>query len=85
MNSEWFKDCKTVELRSERIKLVKAHQPLLDVIRKMLERRLEELEAERCKKLDYICASWPYSQADLNGSIRETKFFISLLDQEEVK
>lgn len=85
MNVEWFKDCPTVELRAERIELIKAHAPVLEVIKLVMERRLAEMEAERCKRVDYLSAGWPYLQADLNGAIRTTKFMIALLDQGEIK
>lgn len=83
MNSEWFKDCKGVEQRQERMDMVKSHRQVLDLLTKMMERKLSELEAERHSKVDYESAGWAYAQADLNGSIRTVKHFINLLDQEE--
>lgn len=83
MNSEWFKDCKGVEERQERMDMVKSHRQLLDLLAKMMQRKLDELTTEHCKKVDYESAAWPYAQADLNGAIRTVKFFITLLDQEE--
>ena len=84
MHTRWFQDCKTVEERSERIKLVRSSPELVKVINNMLKRHLADLERTKVSPLDYGEAAWAYKQADLNGCIRIVSEYLQILDQEEI-
>lgn len=49
-------------------------------IRELLQERLDFLERKENTDRAYENPSWPYYQADINGSKREVKYLLSLLD-----
>jgi hypothetical protein len=79
MKVEWWKyDC-TQEERDERKALVRSAKPTLDVLRKMLEKRLEDIHSRRLSNSLYDSPNWPYMQADLLGSERVLTELVELL------
>ena len=83
MKLDWTKDVSgDPDAISARRELVNNSSLVLGELRKVLERKLREVEATRQAKPDYAQTSWAYLQADLNGEIRGIKYVLSLLDLE---
>lgn len=83
MNTLWFRDCKTDEQKAERKKLVGSAAPTLKVLKDIVQKLLDEADANELKKSNYESPSWPYMQADLLGTKRAYSQILTLLDQEE--
>lgn len=80
MNSDWFRGVKD---REERKKLVISSRPILDVLKNILECRLEDLQRTRRDPKHFESPSWAMLQADFNARERELEYLLTLLDQEE--
>ena len=63
--------------------MVQNASPVLNVLKKILEKQLDDLVASGERKDLYENPSWVYRQADNIGAIRTLKTVLSLLDQEE--
>lgn len=88
MRSDWFKGCKDDAAKDERRELVKTATPTLNVLRNILQDKLEEAQATQVGEGLYSSPSWPYVQADKNAQIRVYKDLIKLVevsDKEEKK
>lgn len=83
MKVEWFAGLPK-EKHEERKALVKGASPTLKVLKNILEKRLVDLADKQVNPAHYDSPAWAYMQADLNGSMRELKRVIELLDQEEM-
>lgn len=85
MKLDWLKDVSNlgIEAVEERKIMVRSCQPTLNVLKNILEKKLDEIEASRTRKLDYDSPNWAVKQADYIGSIRVIKDVLTLLDQEE--
>lgn len=73
---QWYADIDQDE-RDARRHLVMSSKETLDVLRGILVRRLEEVNAARRSTKQYEEPNWPYVQADLVGAERE---LVSLLE-----
>lgn len=82
MKADWFHGVPK-EKHDERRALVKSASPTLKLLKAILEKRLAELDTKRTNPVHYDSPAWAYMQADINGSMREIKQVIELLDQEE--
>ena len=85
MNTDWLKDCKSEEDKKARKDMIRTAAPTLKVLRRIIERKLEEESADHLKKVKYDSPSWAYIQADSIGCMRTLNYVLSLLDQEEIK
>jgi hypothetical protein len=85
MKLDWVKDVSNqgVEAVNERKALVRSCQAALDVLKNILEKKIEEIDSGRTRKADYDSPNWALKQADYIGSIRAIKDVLTLLDQEE--
>lgn len=79
MQTEWFRNLEG-STKDERRELIKAHAPILDVLKSILEVRLSDTLTKQKDKQAYGSPSWPYEQADSNGEQRALKFVLSMLD-----
>lgn len=80
MNSDWYKSAKDKE---ERKKLVKSSKLILDVLKEIVEMRLDDLHKSRRDFKHFESPSWAMLQADFNARERELEYLLTLLDQEE--
>lgn len=81
MNSDWYKSAKDKE---ERKQLVKTSRLILDVLKEIVETRLDDLQRSRRDMKNYESPSWAMLQADYNARERELEYLLTLLDQEEI-
>lgn len=65
--------------KQEIISTIKASTTLLDALNKVLNSRLQQLEASEGKLSDYDSAAWPYKQANRNGRRTAYQELITLL------
>ena len=76
---EWFKyDCKQ-EDRDERRQLVLSAKPTLEILRKIIQERLNGKHDERRSRKNYDSPNWALIQADLLGAERELEELLDLL------
>ena len=68
MNKQWFKDCQGDEEVDNRRKMVQNASPALNVLKKILEKQLDDLVASGERKDLYENPSWVYRQADNIGA-----------------
>lgn len=80
-----MRGCQTEAEKLERKEMVKSARPTLKVLRNVLEKRMQDLEANAQKSEHYEKASWAYYQADHLGAMRAYNYVLSLLDQEETE
>lgn len=80
MLTEWFRGLKTPQEKDERRELVKAHAPVLEVLKEILEKQLADKLKVQQSKTAYGSPAWPYEQADSNGEQRALTSVVQLLD-----
>lgn len=80
MNSDWYKGAKDKE---ERKRLVNTSKQILDVLKEIVETRLDDLQRTRRDPKHFESPSWAMLQADFNARERELEYLLTLLDQEE--
>lgn len=80
LSVDWTKHLPTEKDKKEFEDLLRRSTVLSRRIKEMLVHRLESLESKELSAKAYETASWPYQQADINGSRRELKYLISLFD-----
>jgi len=80
LSLDWTKHLTSEKDKEEFEDLLKRSSVLTRRIKEMLSSRLESLESKELSAKVYENASWPYLQADFNGSRRELKYLISLFD-----
>lgn len=85
MKLDWLKDVSNqgIDAVEERKVMVRSCQPTLNVLKNILEKKIEEIEHSQKRKADYDCPNWALKQADYIGSMRVLKDILTLLDQEE--
>ncbi len=84
MLNDWYKDvAKDEKLRDERKQLVLLSRPLLEVLSKIMDRRIEELTQKQTELKEYDSPSWAMKQADYIGSMRTLNEVKNLLTIEK--
>ena len=79
MKVEWYKyDCPQ-EKREERAELVRSAGPTLEILRKIIQGRIDDKNLRRRSAKLYESPNWPYMQADLLGAERELEEILDLL------
>jgi hypothetical protein len=80
MNSRLTKHLKTKEQREEFEKRILGCQDVLEVISNLLEGDLRKIDKDSLNKEHYFMPSWAEYQADRNGSKRQLKKILTLLE-----
>lgn len=71
--------------RGEREALLRAAAPALDIVKRVLEDKLEELTSNALSKKNYESPSWALLQADAIGEARGIQYAIELLTLDQEK
>lgn len=79
--NDWFRgvDNRISEQRKARMAELQAAEPVIHVLKDILERDLKQRQKAQRSKEEYDNPQWPYLQADYNGSIRELERILKML------
>lgn len=84
MKTDWLQDT-TEDSKKDRRKLIMTHKPVLDILKTIMEKKLEALTTAQVSKNLYDSPNWAYMQADYAGAARVYKEMIDLLTIEEAQ
>lgn len=80
MNSRLTKHLKTKEQKEEFEKRILGCKDVLEVISNLLEEDLRKIDKDSLNKEHYFMPAWSEYQADRNGSKRQLKKILTLLE-----
>lgn len=74
---EWYQGCKDNQEREDRLRLILAARPALEVLLNILDRHAEAADSPR--ESDYESPSWQYKLAHRNGRLEEIQNITALV------
>lgn len=66
--------------QKEELKIIIANAKVFtDIVKELLNEKIEYIRKERESSASYASAAWPYAQAHSNGEVKGLKFLLDIL------